>query len=205
MPVVKLDVTDVAATTVEDVNLRLTHAAVFQWTINGSSLVLDWGRPTLECVLNNESFPAAYNVVAVDNKKPSDEWAVLVIVNAAPGIFTSIAHPIHLHGHDFWILAQEGSPWDGSTAAFQTRNPPRCDVAMLPARGYLALAFRLDNPGAWLVHCHIAWHLSQGLSLEVVESAASVAVAARDVLDDTCASWGRWSRGAPWPQDDSGV
>lgn len=58
------------------------------------------------------------------------------------------AHPIHLHGHDFVILAQEDAQWDGKTIPpNDTKNPPRRDVALLYAGGYLALAFKLDNPG----------------------------------------------------------
>lgn len=29
-------------------------------------------------------------------------------------------------------------------------NPVRRDVAMLPAAGWMLLAFKTDNPGAWL-------------------------------------------------------
>lgn len=39
-------------------------------------------------------------------------------------------------------------------------NPPRRDVAMLPAAGYLAIAFQNDNPGVWLAHCHVSPPLS---------------------------------------------
>lgn len=35
---------------------------------------------------------------------------------------------------------------------------------MLPGGGFLAIAFKPDNPGAWLLHCHIAWHASSGMS-----------------------------------------
>lgn len=31
----------------------------------------------------------------------------------------------------------------------------RRDVASLPGGGYLVLAFKTDNPGSWLMHCHI--------------------------------------------------
>lgn len=65
-------------------------------------------------------------------------------------------HPIHLHGHDFWVVAQESTVFDPTSPGFTTTNPPRRDVATLPANGYLALAFKLDNPGTWLTHCHIA-------------------------------------------------
>ncbi|KAM5466595.1 hypothetical protein MauCBS54593_005852 [Microsporum audouinii] len=210
VPRVKFDVTSIAGTTVEGINVRLTHTALFQWTINGSSLALDWNKPTLKYIFNNASdFPTPYNVVPVERKNPTgDEWAVLVIENTAAALFSNIAHPIHLHGHDFWILAQEtGKLWDGSMKSFQMKDAPRRDTALLPARGYLAIAFRLDNPGAWLIHCHIAWHSSQGLALEFVESPNSISVgtAAKTVFDNTCASWGKWSPSSPWPQDDSGI
>ena len=35
-------------------------------------------------------------------------------------------------------------------------NPTRRDATMLPGKGWLIVAFRNDNPGAWLFHCHIA-------------------------------------------------
>lgn len=112
---------------------------------------------------------------------------------------------MHLHGHDFWILAQEAGVFNGSTSHFNTANPSRRDTATLPGGGYLAIAFQLDNPGAWLCHCHIAWHASQGLSLEFVESQPRIAAdpADRAVFDDTCASWRAWT--PIWPQDDSGI
>ncbi|RDW63788.1 extracellular dihydrogeodin oxidase [Coleophoma cylindrospora] len=209
VPYLKLDVNNIAGTTVEDVNYQITSASLFQWTINSSSLVVDWSNPTLRQVFNNVSvFPTPYNVVAVDKKSPTeDEWAVLVVENKAAAAFGGIAHPIHLHGHDFWILAQENTTWDGTTASFKMANPPRRDTAILPARGYLAIAFQLDNPGAWLIHCHIAWHASQGLALELIESEKSISVGSADkkVFDDTCASWSRWSPGAVWQQSDSGI
>lgn len=38
----------------------------FQWTLNGSSLELDWEAPTILSILNNETtFPLDYNVISV--------------------------------------------------------------------------------------------------------------------------------------------
>ena len=37
------------------------------------------------------------------------------------------------------------------------------DTVTLPASGYLRLRWIVDSPGAWLVHCHINWHLYVGL------------------------------------------
>lgn len=63
------------------------------------------------------------------------------------------AHPIHLHGHDFYVLGTGSGTYDNTTTTFNTTNPPRRDVAMLPANGWLALAWYTDNPGAWIMHC----------------------------------------------------
>lgn len=109
-----------------------------------------------------------------------------------------------MHGHDFWILEQTTGQFTG-TANFNTANPTRRDVATLPGNGYLAIAFKLDNPGTWLTHCHIAWHASEGFSLEFVESESeiSVATAAQKALTDTCSAWS--SSNKEYAQDDSGI
>ena len=50
-----------------------------------------------------------------------------------------------------------------------------------------------DNPGAWLFHCHIAWHASNGLSLTFLERMADLKdqITAQDKKDyaDNCAAW----------------
>ena len=67
VPHLRFDVTNIAGTTLEELSVRFTHEALFKWTINSSSLVLDWGEPTLKRVVNNESvFPTELNIVAVD-------------------------------------------------------------------------------------------------------------------------------------------
>jgi FtsP/CotA-like multicopper oxidase with cupredoxin domain len=65
-----------------------------------------------------------------------------------------IPHPIHLHGHDFYVLGA-GSGNFSNVTELQFTNPPRRDVAMLPGGGWLVIGFITDNPGAWLMHCHI--------------------------------------------------
>jgi hypothetical protein len=66
---------------------------------------------------------------------------------------------------------------------------------MLPKDGYLAIAFKPDNPGAWVVHCHIAWHAGSGLALQVLERQDEIEntlVGGPGVLGpvkDQCDSW----------------
>lgn len=118
-----------------------------------------------------------------------------------------LTHPIHLHGHDFWVIAQESGMWDFSTATLNLSNPPRRDVASLPPNGYMAIAFKKDNPGSWLVHCHIAWHASQGLAMQFVERESEITVGTTDksAFEDVCTAWDSYAAKEVYEQDDSGI
>ncbi|KJK84432.1 Laccase [Metarhizium anisopliae BRIP 53293] len=98
----------------------------------------------------------------------NSEWIYLVwysLQNRTTG-----AHPIHLHGHDFAILEQaENKTWNPKNMSLKLDNPPRRDVVLLDTTGYVVIAFRADNPGPWLVHCHIAFHISRGLGMQIME------------------------------------
>jgi hypothetical protein len=86
-------------------------------------------------------------------------------------------------------------------------------VALLPAGGYLIIAFPADNPGSWLMHCHIAWHASAGLAVQILERQISIALstAAMQNAEATCQEWNKWygNKTNWWNesafQDDSGI
>ncbi|KAK3325003.1 multicopper oxidase-domain-containing protein [Apodospora peruviana] len=111
------------------------------------------------------------------------------------------AHPIHLHGHDFAILQQaENMAYAPENIRLNRLNPPRRDVVLMPTNGFIIIAFKADNPGSWLMHCHIAKHASNGLALQILErqadaasmwptSAGNKAVEAAATL---CSSWTSW-------------
>lgn len=46
----------------------------------------------------------------------------------------------------------------------------RRDTIVLKPAGHIVLRFKADNPGVWLFHCHIEWHVDQGLILTMVEN-----------------------------------
>lgn len=76
-----------------------------------------------------------------------------------------MGHPIHLHGHKFWILGSGtgnfpyASVLDVPQGVLNLHNPVYRDTADIPASGWLAIRFVTDNPGVWLMHCHMQWHL----------------------------------------------
>ena len=79
----------------------------------------------------------------------SDKWPKIIIQN------TGALHPIYLHGHDFYILAQPFDPYNPAKEELNTKNPPRRDVADLAISGHLVLGVELDNPGVWLMRCYV--------------------------------------------------
>lgn len=48
-------------------------------------------------------------------------------------------------------------------------NPPLKDTVNVPANGYVIIRFMADNPGYWFMHCHLAHHQSDGMSLVMQE------------------------------------
>jgi FtsP/CotA-like multicopper oxidase with cupredoxin domain len=56
-------------------------------------------------------------------------------------------HPFHLHGHDFYVIAQGTGIFVKGITSVNLVNPPRRDTATLPGNGYLVIAFQTDNPG----------------------------------------------------------
>lgn len=40
--------------------------------------------------------------------------------------------------------------------------------------GYSVIGFESDNPGAWLMHCHIVWHVEGGMALQFIEAPESI-------------------------------
>ena len=64
-------------------------------------------------------------------------------------------HGMHLHGHHFFELGVQG-PFG--------RTPPRLrDTTLLEPGETREIAFVADNPGDWLVHCHMLEHAASGM------------------------------------------
>lgn len=137
---------------------------VYKWYLNEESFLMEWGSPTSLSIMNGASTLSFDSEAGVVSLPTADDWFVLVIQTTL-----SVPHPIHLHGHDFFVLGS-GTGVYNSTIALNYANPPRRDVAMLPGDGYLVMSIKTDNPGVWLCHCHIGWHTEEGFALQLIES-----------------------------------
>lgn len=87
-------------------------------------------------------------------------------------------HPFHLHGHVFQLIARgDAVDDDDSPVAFDPSNhtafpeyPMIRDTVYVNPQSYIVMRFKADNPGVWFFHCHIEWHLEQGLALVLIEA-----------------------------------
>lgn len=64
---------------------------------------------------------------------------------------TAFAHGMHLHGHHFRVVGNDGlEPWR--------------DTFLIDRQETVSVAFVADNPGKWLFHCHMLEHAAAGMS-----------------------------------------
>ncbi|RNJ54585.1 hypothetical protein D7B24_009600 [Verticillium nonalfalfae] len=82
-------------------------------------------------------------------------------------------HPFHLHGHHFQILRRPSSgtgDWPGAKRARLNSNPPYRDTVSVMGNSHTVLRYKADNPGVYLFHCHIEWHVEMGLTATIIEA-----------------------------------
>ncbi|KAK0650008.1 laccase [Cercophora newfieldiana] len=181
------------------------------WQVKGSDMNITWDEPTLEYLAKgNMNFPQRYNVFEVPS---ANVWSFWVVEN-----LLGVPHPLHLHGHDFLVLGRSpavANPFaipvrryndTADRASLNFNNPTRRDTTMLPGNGWVVVAFRSDNPGAWLFHCHIAWHVSQGLSVQFLERVQDIpGTVPINAIEPVCSQWTAYYETSPYKQFDSGL
>jgi len=129
-----------------------------KWVLKDSSLYLDWTQPSLSLVKiasdkgwRAPRFPIGYEPVEL--RYNHESWVYFLIEgkfqesvdNSSRSVYkvqAPVAHPMHIHGHDFVVLATGTEEYDPKKVILNLKNPPRRDVALLPVNGYLIIAFQ---------------------------------------------------------------
>ena len=73
---------------------------------------------------------------------------------------SDLYHPMHLHGHTFFVLDVNGKPLAGS--------PIRLDTVLVQPHATYDIAFVANNPGIWMLHCHNFLHANWGMDMMLV-------------------------------------
>ena len=179
---------------------------VFRWFFNNGFMDANYTSPTLQNIAENDANnETVSNAIFLGGQ--SGDWVYVVIQNQ---FFAG--HPMHLHGHDFYLLGQQnGCPnpsaadpvcapilfSQSDVATLQFDNPPRRDTAMLGDNGWTAIGFLQDNPGTWLMHCHIVWHVDGGLALQFVEQADAIPNYVDQAFTDECSAYASYESENP--------
>ncbi|KAI9014639.1 Cupredoxin [Gaertneriomyces semiglobifer] len=106
---------------------------------------------------------------------------VLQLVAGPAGICEE--HPFHLHGYQFWDLgggpgaydpksSPEPSPHailrDTATVYPYTGAHHQTPIPQGEVCGWRRIRFIADNPGIWIFHCHITFHMMEGMATAFV-------------------------------------
>jgi FtsP/CotA-like multicopper oxidase with cupredoxin domain len=108
------------------------------------------GRPGLWWTMNGKLFPDVPMYLVREG-----DLAVMTISNSSGD-----DHPMHLHGHHVLVLSRDGEPASGSpwwTDSLDVDNGQTYEVA-----------FRADNPGIWMDHCHNLPHAVEGMIVHLM-------------------------------------
>ncbi|KAG0144312.1 hypothetical protein CROQUDRAFT_660183 [Cronartium quercuum f. sp. fusiforme G11] len=98
---------------------------------------------------------------------PKLGWYDLYLVNMDAGV----NHPYHLHGPEMHLVAfGQGLPTPENlrNLTYNTANPLRRDTVLVQGGSFVVVRINTDLPGVWFLHCHMGWHLAEGLSAVVV-------------------------------------
>ncbi|TXG53187.1 hypothetical protein EZV62_022356 [Acer yangbiense] len=92
------------------------------------------------------------------------------IVFQGTTIVSSESHPMHLHGFSFFVVGMGKWNFDYASdpLSYNLVDPPKVNTIIVPALGWVAIRFVADNPGTWLMHCHLARHFIWGMSTVLI-------------------------------------
>jgi len=108
------------------------------------------GRAGTLWAINGEVFPHTPTFVVEEG-----DLVKVKIVNRS-----LLYHPMHLHGHHVFVLSRNGRKPEGS--------PLWLDTVLVEPGETWEVAFRADNPGIWMDHCHVLEHAAWGMSMHLV-------------------------------------
>ena len=99
---------------------------------------------------NSKVFPAIDHLVV----KTDDRVRIRI------GNLSMDEHPIHIHGHNFWVTRT-----DGGTIP-KTASWPETTV-LVPVGATRDVEFIADNPGDWAFHCHKSHHTMNAMAHDI--------------------------------------
>lgn len=92
------------------------------------------------------------------------------IVLQGTNVLVSDNHPIHFHGTTFFTVGWGFGNFDENKdpGGYNLVDPPEQNTVGVPKNGWTAIRFVADNPGIWLMHCHLDRHQNWGMTMVII-------------------------------------
>ena len=150
-----------------------SNGSAMRWLTNNGTLdmsrLMHLHRPLIDEGTKKSSRDILY-------KAKKNELIDLILQNTVALDGVCVTHPFHLHGHKFWLHSQGTGLYQRSTPI---DRPVLRDTSILYAFpfgnhtssdhrqpcGWIKLRFRANNPGLWMLHCHIGAHAVMGMNI----------------------------------------
>jgi len=131
-------------------NITLTlggNEESYEWSINDVAATL----PSVPVYISAGEYGIEPGQIHIE---PLELNEVVDIVIENP---TMMGHPFHSHGHTFWVIEQSGE--------YNDVNPIERDTINVPIKERVVIRLLADNPGPWIFHCHIDYHMVEGMAM----------------------------------------
>ncbi|WCJ43273.1 laccase 14 [Euphorbia peplus] len=95
---------------------------------------------------------------------------VEMVFQTANDINGSMDHPMHLHGHSFYVVGSGFGNFDfiEDPKTYNLVDPPYVNTVTVRQNGWTTIRFKALNPGVWLWHCHLDKHMSNGMATVMI-------------------------------------
>jgi iron transport multicopper oxidase len=171
---VPVKVTPAPTQVTQSIELAVLFSLMTDGTNRAMFNLVTYNQPLLPMVFSERTLGANASVISAYGPQSfllnHLDVIDLVVQNGDTG-----AHPFHLHGHKFQIVGRSANfsstdPTQNPPIAPNQPNPMTRDTIFINAGASATLRFVADNPGGWLFHCHIEWHLESGLAVQMIEA-----------------------------------
>ena len=159
-------------------NISKLTGGAYQWQLSGSSESYNMTNDAEHPLLFNKAQDRVSDTALYVQTKMG-QVVDLIIQVAGP---LAQPHPMHKHSNKAWVVGSGLGNFPGADVAaasaawpdsFNLENPPfRDGFTTTPAEGnssWLALRYTVENPGAFLFHCHQQTHLSGGMAIAFLD------------------------------------
>ncbi|KAG6393011.1 hypothetical protein SASPL_147241 [Salvia splendens] len=92
------------------------------------------------------------------------------VVFQGTNLGNGVYHPMHLHGYSFYVVGMGTGNFNRKrdSVNYNLVDPPLQNTIAVPSNGWTAIRFKANNPGVWLMHCHLERHVSWGMEMAFI-------------------------------------